>query len=146
MGEKVRKPCFDTNVIAYYIEKNKVFGSAAKRLFKTLKARKQTGFVTFLSISELLVKPISDNNQPLVDYYNSIEINLPVKTLFVDQSSIELIARLKNKYSLKTPDAINLAIAISNNCDTFFTNDEALKKVSEIKILLLSELKKESRS
>ena len=136
----MKKPCFDTNVIAYYIEKNKEFGPTAKKILKNLSASKQTAFITFLSIAELLVKPIRVNNQPLIDYYNSIENNLPVKTLFADKNAIEPIAMLKSKYNLKTPDALNLATAIANNCDAFITNDDGLKKVSEIKILLLKEL------
>ncbi|GAG74921.1 unnamed protein product, partial [marine sediment metagenome] len=41
-----------------------------------------------------------------------------------------------------TPDAIQIATSLEAKADIFITNDSTLKKISEIKVLLLSEMLK----
>ncbi|MCD4791852.1 MAG: PIN domain-containing protein [Bacteroidales bacterium] len=49
--------------------------------------------------------------------------------------------KLRAKYSfLKTPDALQLASAIHNNCSIFFTNDNKIKNISEIEVTLVTDL------
>ncbi len=50
-------------------------------------------------------------------------------------------AKIRAKYNLKTPDAIQLATAIIFGADLFLTNDGRLKPVTEIEIVVLSEVK-----
>ena len=49
-------------------------------------------------------------------------------------------AKLRASYSLKTPDAIQLSVAIINDATHFITNDVNLKKVKEIKVIVLDEI------
>jgi predicted nucleic acid-binding protein len=56
----------------------------------------------------------------------------------------QLIARraadLRARYNLRTPDALQLASTIQQRCDAFLTNDAGLKRVQEIRVLLIEEL------
>ena len=47
---------------------------------------------------------------------------------------------LRATYNFKTPDSIHLAAAIFSRCKTFLTHDTALKKCSEIRVELISDL------
>ncbi len=47
---------------------------------------------------------------------------------------------LKNGYNLKLPDALQIAVALQANCDALLTNDLVLKRVTELPIIVLSEL------
>jgi predicted nucleic acid-binding protein len=38
------------------------------------------------------------------------------------------------------PDALHVACAIDTGCDAFLTNDTGIKRVSEIRILILDDL------
>jgi len=49
---------------------------------------------------------------------------------------------LRAKYVIKTPDAIQIATTICGGSKSFITNDESLKKVEEIRVLLLDDLVK----
>lgn len=51
-----------------------------------------------------------------------------------------LAAEIRVRYNLKLPDALQVATAIQSNCDAFLTNDLQFKKVSELSILVISEL------
>jgi predicted nucleic acid-binding protein len=58
----------------------------------------------------------------------------------IDPETAKVAADLRARYNLRTPDALQLATAIKAGCDAFLTNDATLKKVTELKILVLSEL------
>jgi predicted nucleic acid-binding protein len=47
---------------------------------------------------------------------------------------------LRAKYNLRTPDAIHMATALELGCELFLTNDNGLKRVSEIQVLILDEV------
>lgn len=52
----------------------------------------------------------------------------------------ERAAHLRAQYRLRTPDAIHIATAMIAGCDAFLTNDLNLKRVQEIRVLVLEEL------
>ena len=129
--------CLDTNIIAYFVEENANYGPAAKQLLQKLHEEKKQTALTFLSHAELLVKPIKENNEELTEFYVGMPGFFKMKILYPAADTSILTAKLRAKYGLSMPDALNLAIAIGNKCAGFVTNDLVLKKVSEIKIILL---------
>ncbi|WP_416670565.1 type II toxin-antitoxin system VapC family toxin [Egbenema bharatensis] len=44
------------------------------------------------------------------------------------------------KHNLKLTDALQLATALEAGCQAFLTNDTQLKRVTELKVLVISEL------
>ena len=50
--------------------------------------------------------------------------------------------KLRANYNINTPDAIQIATSLEVKADIFITNDANFKKISEIKVLLLSEMLK----
>jgi len=52
----------------------------------------------------------------------------------------EQAAQWRARYNLKTPDALQIAIALSAGSDAFLTNDGDFKRVQELKVLVLDEL------
>ena len=51
----------------------------------------------------------------------------------------EKAAELRAEYGIKTPAAIQFAIAMENNATLFVTNDMDLKRVRGIEVLVLKE-------
>ena len=51
----------------------------------------------------------------------------------------EMASRLRATYSMKTPDAIQLAVGALYGATRFLTNDPDLRRVSEIKIVILDD-------
>jgi predicted nucleic acid-binding protein len=49
-------------------------------------------------------------------------------------------AELRAKYNLRTADALQVASALSVNCDTFLTNDKQLNRLTELRVLVLDDL------
>jgi len=61
----------------------------------------------------------------------------------IDKNIAVETARLKSKYNIKIPDAIQITSGLINDAKAFITNDSNLKKVKEIKIIVLDDLIKE---
>jgi predicted nucleic acid-binding protein len=49
-------------------------------------------------------------------------------------------ARIRVRYNLQLPDALQVATALTAGCEAFLTNDTALKRVTELRILVVGEL------
>lgn len=92
-----------------------------------------------LTISEVLVKPLQQANQPLIsiynDLFNSSEISLIPTTRRIWEETAELRART----NLRTPDAVHVATALQERCTTFLTNDRGFRRVEELNVTVLQE-------
>jgi predicted nucleic acid-binding protein len=54
----------------------------------------------------------------------------------------ELSSKLRAKYAIRTPDAIQIAVGIIYGADAFLTNDSGLKKVKDIRVVILQDFLK----
>lgn len=89
----------------------------------------------------MLVQPLRQQNQILVEEYRNILSNAENLTMSPITAEIaESAAQIRAKYDIRTPDALQIATALAINCQFFLTNDEHLKKVSEIQVRTLKDM------
>ncbi len=87
------------------------------------------------------MKPLQANDTLLVSRYRTMFYQTTgISVISVSPSAGDLAAELRARYNLRTPDALHVACAIDAGCDAFLTNDTAIKRVSEISILVLDDL------
>lgn len=129
----------DTNVLIYYIEEHPVFLKKVEPLIDRIVEGRATGITSYVTLLELLVKPIKERRFDLVEQYKEILTN-ELDMVLLDESVSLKAAELRAKYGIKTPDAIQLASVISKKGEVFITNDERLDVVKEIKVLTLNDL------
>lgn len=58
----------------------------------------------------------------------------------IDADVAETAARLRTSYGLRTPDALQISAALTTGCQAFLTNDKKLRRVTELRILVVDEL------
>lgn len=138
-NSKLNSFCLDTNIIAYFVEGSNEFGELSKNLLKNLRQDRKKVGLSFLTLAELLVKPLVEGEETLIDFYIHLEKLFSIKILYPNSRTAFLAAKLRASYQLPMPDALNLAVAISNSYDVFVTNDEDLQRVKEIKVLPLKD-------
>lgn len=129
----------DTNVLIYYIEEHPVFLKKVEPLIDRIVEGRATGITSYVTLLELLVKPIKERRFDLVEQYKEILTN-ELDMVILDESVSLKAAELRAKYGIKTPDAIQLASVMSKKGEVFITNDERLDVVKEIKVLTLNDL------
>ena len=133
----------DTMVFIYHFEENQIYSSLTFSIFESLEKGNFNGITSVLNLLEILVKPKRENNSLLTERYKLLLEtfpNLQVKTL--NENIADIASSLRAEYNLNTPDAIQIATSLEVGADIFITNDATLEKISEIKVLLLSEMLK----
>jgi len=135
------KVMIDTAPLVYFIEEHEKYLDILSDTFSKIDSGEKTGITSIVTLIEVLVKPLKDNNQKLVNEYQSI-LTASRNILLVDitQNIGKKAAELRAKYNILLPDAIQIAVGIMNDADIFLTNDELLKKVTEINVVVLEEI------
>ncbi len=129
----------DTNVLIYYIEEHPFYLGKIEPLINRIAEGKAIGITSYVTLLELLVKPLREKRFDLVEMYKAI-LASQLEMVAVDDPVSIKAAELRAKYGIKTPDAIQLASVITKNGDVFITNDERLGEVKEIEVLTLKEI------
>lgn len=131
----------DTTLFIYFIERSAEYSDLLRDFFRRIDSGKIDGVSSVLTLTEVLTKPVQDENLALETAYRDYLRNSRNFTLVPVNSDIaEKAARLRAIHALRTPDAIHIATAIETGCDLFVTNDHRLRHVSSLQITLLSEL------
>jgi len=131
----------DTAPLIYYIEEKKQYAKILDVLFSTNSKGKFIFHTSVITLLEVLVLPMRQKEHQLVNQYKEILCNSPSIEIFDLNIEITInAASLRAKYSMKTPDAIQVASAVYSSADYFLTNDVRLKAVKEIEVLILDEL------
>lgn len=130
----------DTAPFIYFIEKNSRYFDLIKPIISLIDARQSQGITSTITLLEVLVHPLRDGNKKLADKYKAILLSSnSLRTLEISHEISERAALLRAKYGLRTPDALQLSTAIFSKVDLFLTNDPALKKVKEVKVVVLDD-------
>lgn len=130
----------DTAPFIYFIEKNSRYHDLVKPVISLLDARHVQGITSTITLLEVLVHPLRDGNRKLADKYKAILLSSDsLLTCEISHEISERASLLRAKHGLRTPDAIQLATAIINKSEFFLTNDPALQKVKEVKVVVLDD-------
>lgn len=65
------------------------------------------------------------------------------ETINIHEVNIEIAVRaaqIRAEYGFKSPDALQLAIAVHHSADYFLTNDKRLISFKELEIIILDEI------
>lgn len=131
----------DVAVFIYHFENNRLFKPLTITLFNLMEQGEIIGVTSILSILELLVKPKEKEEQHLVNEYKFLLNTFPNLVIgAVDEDVIDLAASFKAKYSFDTTSSIQLATAKLYDASCFMTNNQELKKIQEIKVIIISDI------
>jgi predicted nucleic acid-binding protein len=131
----------DTAPLIYYIEENPKYLSTLQPFFEALDRREFSIVTSTITLLEVLVHPIRQNNHQLVQQYRNILSNAVGIEMFpLDINISEYAAQLRGEYNIRTPDAIQMATAIQAGATYFLTNDIALPEIPDLRILVVENL------
>lgn len=128
---------WDTNLFIYLFENYGPLSQGTAALRARMLARGDQLLSSTLSLGEILVKPLENNDHALCAKYESA-LAASVIVLPFDCEAAKVYASLRSDRALRAPDAIQLACAASAGVDLFVTNDARLqgKQVSGIQFIV----------
>lgn len=138
---KISSIFIDTAPIIYYIEAHPKYGSIIQDVFNFFQAEKIKAYTSVITVTEVISKPIEKGNINLAKEFTDFLKH--GKNLILTDITVNIAEKaglLRGSYSdLKTIDAIQISSAIDTQAKAFLTNDKRLKKIKEIKVLVLED-------
>ena len=133
----------DTMIFIYHFEANQIYSPLTFSIFESLEKGNFNAITSILTLLEILVKPKRESNLILTERYKILLETFPnLQVKILDENIADIASSLRANYNINTPDAIQIATSLEAKADILITNDATLKKISEIKVLLLSEMLK----
>lgn len=130
----------DTAPVIYYVEENERYLPLVQIVFDRLDTGLLTAVTSPITLAECLVMPYRLKNVDLRQAFaDLITGGSGTEFALLDHKQAERAAELRARYNLSLTDAFQVAIALTTNCDAFLTNDIALKRVTEINVIVLDE-------
>lgn len=132
--------CLDSSVFIYYIEESERYIEIVAPIFEAVAKGHLLAVTSGITLLEALVVPIRAKDKKLVKEYNQfLSESKGLKLLSLDLNLLRQGAYLRATLNMKTPDALQIAAALQENCSAFVTNDRRLPKVAGLRILQLSD-------
>ena len=131
----------DTAPVICYIEAHPQFGPLAKEVVDFFQSGRLNAFASVITLTEVLPKPIQAGNEKLAKKFaDFLKYGKSLSLMEISASVAERAGRLRGQYpELRAIDAIQIAGAVEVGADAFLTNDKKLRKVKEIKVLVLKD-------
>ena len=131
----------DAMIWIYEVESDPVFGPIVRPFFRDrLATGRNRASSSILALGELLVRPLRAGSTVLVQKFRAALTPSPDFFVWdVTRDVVEKAAELRAKYNLKMMDALHVASAVVNRADLFLTNDDGLRRVTEIRVLVLKD-------
>ncbi len=123
----------DSAPIIYTLEARARFAARFAPLFQRHADGEIALAVTTVTIAEVLTGPLRAGEEALARRYRAVLEAWQVVGLTCDVA--ESAARIRGKYNLKLPDAIQVASALSINAAALVTHDRDFTKVRGLRIM-----------
>ncbi len=128
----------DTAVFIYLIEEHPDFLPLIAPIFEETARGERELVTSAVTLLEVLVVPYRAGDLALAERYEALLTrSRGLRLVELDRTQLRAAAQLRALYRVRTPDALQLAAALSHRCATFLTSDRELPEMSGIRIVQL---------
>ena len=129
----------DTAVFIYFIQEEPRYLPHILPLFEQADAGVRELVTSAVTLLEVLVVPYRADDLPLAERYEQLLTrSRGMRLIDITRDHLRAAAQLRALARVKTPDALQLAAALSAGCGVFITNDRELPDVAGIRVIQLS--------
>ena len=131
----------DTTPAIYFVEKHPLYHPAVAEVFRWVDSDKITAVTSPVTLAECMVHPYRLGLKNLQkDFTDLLLHGGNTEFISIDEQIALQAAELRARYNIALTDALQFGVALSANCDAFLTNDLALSRVKEIRVILVNDL------
>jgi|SRR5581483_8749305 len=132
---------FDTAPLIYLVERHPGYVAIVREFVRRVDTGAILGYSSMVTLT-VLTQPKQKGNTALEQEYRDLLLHSRNFTLLpIDPVIAERAADLRARYRFRTPDALQIAAALTTGCQAFLTNDPQLKRTTELRVLILDDLK-----
>jgi predicted nucleic acid-binding protein len=130
----------DSSIFIYYIEENPRYIAALDPVFDALTEGRLKAVTSALTLLETLVVPLRAGNEVLArQYQRFLTRSESLLVVPLDFGILRAAAYVRATARLKTPDALQVASALSAECTAFLSNDSRISPLPGLRILQLED-------
>lgn len=129
----------DTTPLIYLLDNDSNFGVKTAQILSLLESENKTFISSVITCTKYLVIPYRTDNLEKIDAFGELIVNCPIVLYPITNNIANKAAKIRGQYHFKTMDSLQLAVACSENCDIFLTNDKELKKFDEVRCVTVEE-------
>jgi predicted nucleic acid-binding protein len=131
----------DINVFIYFLEVHSRYVTWCASLFDLIEHGRNPAVTSTITLLELLVQPYHEQKEELTQKIFALTGTYPnLDWVSVTMDIADRAAELRARYRLSTPDSIQLATAVNHKATRFYGNDRTLRRVNEIRCLILDDV------
>jgi predicted nucleic acid-binding protein len=131
----------DANIFIYAVEGFPKYQELCEGLLKAIDDGAIQAVTSELTVAEVFVKPLRDQNLAAVSTYEELLQNRPSLSLVpVSRVVLRQAAELRAQSNGKLPDAIHVATALQSGVNIIVTADRSLKTARSVRCVTLDEL------
>ena len=131
----------DTVAFIYFIEEHPVFLPLVEPIFRGADAGDREIVTSAVTLLEVLVVPYRAGDLSLAERYEVLLTgSRGVRLVGLDRVQLRAAAQLRAVHGVRTPDALQLAAALSERCQALVTNDRRLPAIAGLRIVQLRDL------
>ncbi|BCW96720.1 MAG: type II toxin-antitoxin system VapC family toxin [Fimbriimonadales bacterium] len=131
----------DTAPLIYLIERHPVYFPVVQEVARRIDGGALAACSSVITLTEVLTLPLRLGRADIAAQYRQILMgSRRLELAPITPAIAEVAAEIRARYNLRTPDAIQVATAQVYQCEALLTNDDSLKRVVELNIVLISDL------
>ena len=129
----------DTAVFIYFIEEHPRFLPVVEPVFSAVAGARLQAITSGITLLETLVLPYRSGNAGLAERYEILLTqSRGIRFVDLDRALLRAAAHLRALFTVRTPDALQLAAALATGCTAYLTNDRALPRIAGLEIFQVS--------
>lgn len=123
---KYKSVFLDTMIFVYLLEHNSTYVTLAQEVLKSVEDGKLEAVTSALTLAEVLTGPAQKGDvEAMRDYELYLTYFPHLRIISVEPEHASAIARVRASTGLRTPDAIQIALATVTGVDAMIGNDKA---------------------
>lgn len=132
----------DTAPVIYYVEKHPAYLDLVTPIFRHIDSEVLVAVTSPVTLAECLVMPCRLGLTKLQQDFTDL-IVYGQSTIFapIEHDVARMAAELRASYNVTLADALQIAVALRTGCEALLTNDGALERVKELRVLTVDDLK-----
>jgi predicted nucleic acid-binding protein len=131
----------DTAPVIYFVERNPTYTTRVDQIFDRIDAGTLPAVASPITLAECLVMPIRQGLiQAQQDFTDVVVSGANVTFVVLADATARSAAELRARYNLGLADAFQVAAGLAAGCDGLLTNDATLRRVQELRIIVLDDL------
>lgn len=130
----------DTAVFIYFMQEHPRYLSLIEPLFTAADAGTFELVTSALTLLEVLVIPYRAGDLSLAEQYeNLLARGKGIRMVELTRDQLRAAVQLRAITGTRTPDALQLAAAVTSGCSSFLTNDRRIAAVPGTRVLQLAQ-------